>query len=61
MSKPKQGVAREDNFTLYLKKASEEVQSWPSWKQTALGTGNSFDAFKQKSGSPKKIERKPGS
>jgi hypothetical protein len=46
MSKSKHEVSREDNFTLYLKKASEEVQSWPVWKQTALGIGNSSYSLK---------------
>ena len=58
MSKSKHEVGKEDNFTLYLKKASEEVRSWPVWKQTALGTCNSSYALKQKSGSQKKDKSK---
>lgn len=46
MNKPKHKGNSEANFTLYLKKASEEVQSWPIWKQTALGIGNSSYTFK---------------
>jgi hypothetical protein len=41
MNKSKHTNNSEDNFTLYLKKASEEVHTWPAWKQTALGIGNS--------------------
>lgn len=37
---------REANFTLYLKKASKEVQSWPIWKQTALCISNSSYTLK---------------
>ena len=46
MNIPKHNRYSEANFTLYLKKASEEVQSWPIWKQTALGIN--FDSETEK-------------
>ncbi len=46
MNKPEHHINSDANFTLYLKKASEEVQSWPIWKQTALGIGNSSYTLK---------------
>jgi len=47
MNKIKHTIKSEKNFTLYLKKAAEEVKSWPIWKQTALGISNSPDTLEQ--------------